>query len=324
MAEAFVARSMRLHERLEQAQRRTDGFIIADISPLQELLREAEACHELYEQFDDGVLAPVTESKREKRRIAGLSIDPAPSRIKLRAWCDLKDARITLAQAYEQQGHHWAANPLFHQLVDQTLRMRTETWADNVSTVHLFMFFLASNYLGLERYEEAAQWFQRTLHFCQREDPESDLVPDIVHALDALTGNKAGPSGVGSGDSSTSSSKSWKQCWTCGAAETKSQKLMRCSKCLSNNVATPAYYCSRKCQEEDWVRHKEYHRKLKNEHKVFAFRGPTEPGRRFRESADEYNQLLLQSHQAQLGGNEKKARRLLEKAIKINPESPSV
>ena len=46
-----------------------------------------------------------------------------------------------------------------------------------------------------------------------------------------------------------------KCCSFCGEAG----ELLKCEKCVSAMLATPAYYCSTACQEQDWLTHKRVH-----------------------------------------------------------------
>ena len=154
MAEAFISRQDRLEERLKELTNKQIGGLTATIAELQEVLHETEACHELYKEFDDGALAPEIEERREQRRLAGLSIDPAPSQIKCRAWSHLKVARQYLAVAYYEAGAIESCVPLYHLLVQQTLRMRTEIWEED-SVAHHMMNRLSCCYNNIGQFNKA-------------------------------------------------------------------------------------------------------------------------------------------------------------------------
>lgn len=119
--------------------------------------------------------------------------------------------------------------------------------------------------------------------------------------------------------------KEWKLCWFCGKAESKGQKFSRCGKCVNLKLATPASYCSKACQEQDWERHKQYYKNIKNRPKSSLESVQLSPDEcliKQEYQDDEYIQLMIQSREAEVAGNQKLAHRLLEKAIKMTPENP--
>lgn len=254
MTEAFKHRQEMLHDCLMTFQDPdvppSTGLKLvdtADIAKLQAVLREAEACFELYEHFDDGIHPPCAElqAKIDARKLAELGVEPVPSRIKVRAWSQLRVARTFLAHAYEAIGAHEEALPLFRLQVEQTLRMRDETW-DKKNIFHSAINNLVCCLIHSGKFEEAKEWNDRGLHFCEQEDPESPMHKSFKHNLAVMAGRKAGPA-QGSGDEP--SGKARKKCWNCGTVECAATKLLRCSKCDDLKVATPAYYCSKECQQ---------------------------------------------------------------------------
>jgi len=326
----FILRQCALHERLFKLQSPNAPAFSYDhtsnIAELKELLHEAEECHAIYEQYGtavDMVVPPdhhFIQAMGEDRLHAGLSVDHPPSKSKVFAWGGLKVARLFLAEAYEYLYAYDQAIPLYHLLVNQALRMREEMW-EKQYVFHEMIQRLANCYSLSGQFDEAKKWYERGLVFCEREDPGSDNHQQIKDLLTKLTADKAGPqpSNLDGGDGG--SKKAWKKCWDCGAEESPDKKLLRCNKCYTLNLATPAYYCDSDCQRKDWSRHKLYHKALDKNQSWGGAELTAEEVLFHQEHQDEYSQLIQQAFVAQeQERNLKNARRILEKAVKLEPD----
>ena len=147
---------------MELADAHVDSIAVEEF---QQLLREAEWCFEVYEQFDDGRPAPWIQERLEQRRLAGKPIHPVPSLIKTIVWMNLRCARNLLSNAYYLRGDFEAALPLCHSILDQALRMPTEIWDEYTPGSNQAPFFvmyqLSVLYNNNEQYELARQWLKR-------------------------------------------------------------------------------------------------------------------------------------------------------------------
>jgi len=169
MAEAYKCRLKKLERKVKSSQ--GADFLYNGKTPIGKLtknLNEAEACLELLPEFDDGKALPQLRMVSFARSLTGLPSEPIPSEMKVLAWSMLKVARVMLAEALEAQEKHEEALPLYHVLIDQTLRMRMEVWESDCQ-VHLMMNNLGLCYKRAGKFEDAILWYQKGLRMCERD-----------------------------------------------------------------------------------------------------------------------------------------------------------
>mmetsp|Transcript_10683 Transcript_10683/g.23639 ORF Transcript_10683/g.23639 Transcript_10683/m.23639 type:complete len:470 (+) Transcript_10683:237-1646(+) len=293
----------------------------ASIKKLQGYAGEANECLEQYSHCDNGEIPEQYTMLAYQRSIAGLPSIP-PSQMKVVAWSMVKIAKLTLAEAYEEKKKEEAVE-VYESLVDHCMRARVEIW-EGEAEIHRIMSNLGLCLKRFGRYEEAADWYTKADQMCVTEDPDSEVHKQIKHNISVMLAGKAGAATF-SGEDGTSR-KGWKRCWGCNAKESDTVIMLRCQKCIDVGHATPAYYCCRKCQVEDWPRHKVFHKSMKKRAKQSTSIIKEEDlAALSSDGADDdntYMGMIRKSCQCTLQNDMKGARRWLEKAIKLDPENP--
>lgn len=200
--------------------------------------------------------------------------------------------------------------------------------------VHIRINGLVHSYHANGQHEQSREWLNRGIKMCQKEAPGGQ-VPEkqLERSRSVLFSGTAGPTNGASDANKTGgekiTAKTWKLCWNCGKQGTSPEcgerggpdsRLLRCSKCLTLKIATPAHYCSKDCQMRDWERHKLYHTKEKNRRLVPpSVEGSSDPGLSPR---DEVVDLINDGLQKISDADRVEARRLFQKAIKLDPDHP--
>ncbi|KAL3906203.1 MAG: hypothetical protein SGILL_009364 [Bacillariaceae sp.] len=247
-----------------------------------------------------------------------------PSPIKQDAYGILMVARVTLAEAFEENAMHEKALPLYLKLVDQTEQMRSEVRAIPDQKVHM-MNNVALCYKRQDMYDDAIAWYRKGLEDCEQQN----LVGSPIHKI--LSENLQTMIGMETGALDRGST-SVRACWNCKKREmvgedgTSTRKLLNCTKCREMKVATPACYCSKECQIIDWKnRHQEFHRTLNKQRKNWKDANftvtdgvPVQVALEGSELNDS-DSLIQQALQFMQQHDFKSAERSLKRAIKLNP-----
>ena len=284
---------------------------------------------------------PKLKKMAKQRKKAGLPHEPVPSLNKQFLWKALDAGGSHLAQALRSAGRHGEAVPVLRELFDRAIQARDEIW-EEVEWAHHRAADLATAYFLNGQIRESQEWLHKGLQMCKDEAPggrsaaEKRLKDGLDRNRSFLLANRAGPVQAGSeggGGSDETTAKNWKSCWNCGKQGSQDCNLLRCSKCLALKIATPACYCCKDCQVQDWGRHKLYHKLQKSTAAMatLELRNPDDPGRSKEgppKTPDghpnaELNALIADGLHHWRSGDKVKARRLLEKAIKLNPNHPT-
>ncbi|KAL7539496.1 hypothetical protein ACHAWF_006423 [Thalassiosira exigua] len=295
----------------------------ASVKNLRRFVAEATDIFETYPDFDDGRVAPAFAILAHNRSGAGLPSEP-PSQVKVMVWNMVKIARLTLAEAYEAKEKWEEALVEYEFLVDHCFRARAEIW-EGECQLHQMMGNLALCLKRSGRFEEAADWYSRADQMCVAEDPDSEIHRSIKRNVAVMLQNKAGaPTFCEDG----APRKGWKRCWSCQAKESEGVKMLRCGRCSEVRHATPAYYCSKKCQADDWPRHKAFHKsvKLRAKQSSGMLKKEDLAGLAANPVVDDgdgtYSGLIRRAAQCTAQNDAKDARRMYEKAIKLEPSNP--
>jgi len=278
---------------------------------------------DLLPRLDDGKPLPQHVEAAQFRRLLGLDHVP-PSELQILAWNTLKLARLNLAEKLEGQKKFEEALTHYHDMVEQGKQMRKVVWEPE-SELHTLINNLALCYKRGGKFEQAIEWYQKGLDMCAQEDPGSTMERMIRDNLDTmLNTGKAGPVGQ---------TTAKRCCWNCGVSPNSnpSVKLLCCARCKELKLAVYAYYCSAECQREDWKRrHKLYHQEIKDAKKTAVrnnFQPLSEETQAVLNDPDyvpdsDYASLLSLSAQCTEQGKHHKEKKLLKKAIKMEPNNP--
>ena len=299
----------------------------ASIKTLQRCVDDATECLEKYPAHDSGDVSPPFAMLAHRRSMAGLPSDP-PSEMKCLAWNMAKIAMATLAEAHEADQNETSSIELYESLVDHCRKARMEIW-EGESELHSMMSNLALCYKRFGRYEEAVDWYTKADQMCQSEDPDSAVHQNIKRNISVMMTTKAGAATL---QSDGSTRKAWKRCWGCNIKAENDGikvKMMQCQLCLDKKLATPAYYCSKKCQAGDWARHKVFHKSMKARAKASIMLKDEDlaslSARGAGDKVDEdtsYEGIMKSAGVCMIRNDLEGSRRLFRKAIKLDPDNP--